>query len=111
MPWPPEGLGPREHKSAWEIVLVIYDQVPALEGEDRRLLNRLIRDYERNGLGLSPEKREKLATLKKRTSELSIKVSYLHESWGQRVETSQSLLSVCVLAISCFNLPGVVLLF
>lgn len=46
-----------------------------LEPIDQRLLDKTVELFERNGLELSPEKREQLKTLKKRASELCVKAN------------------------------------
>jgi len=40
---------------------------------DQRLLDEIVEDFECSGLGLPPEKRERLKEIKKRFYELSIK--------------------------------------
>jgi len=51
------------------------DEVAKLQGEDLRLLNKTIEQFERVGLGLSEDKRKRMTEIKKRMSELSIQFS------------------------------------
>ena len=47
-----------------------------LEGEDKRLADKAVRSFKRNGLMLSEEKRAKLADIKKRLAELSTEAQH-----------------------------------
>lgn len=44
----------------------------ALEGEDARYINRLLRDYRRSGMGLDQDKRDRLAEIEESMTELGI---------------------------------------
>lgn len=48
--------------------------IPAA-GEDKRFLDRLLRDFRRNGLALQGEAKDRLKTIKKKLSENSIEFS------------------------------------
>lgn len=52
-----------------------HPDISKLDSESRRLVKKLVLDFERNGLALPVEKREKLKALKKRLSDICIAFS------------------------------------
>ncbi|MAT80891.1 MAG: hypothetical protein CMJ29_04495 [Phycisphaerae bacterium] len=64
-------LGKRE--DLYAAVTAFAQTDPDLEGEHARLLEFMLRDYRRAGMGLSPEKRAELVEVEKKINELSIK--------------------------------------
>ena len=64
-------------------------------GEDQRLVDKLIQEYERNGMHLDTEKRAKLSELKKKLSELAIKFSSTMNEDSSFVEFTEEELEGC----------------
>jgi len=63
-----------------------------LQSDEKRLLDRMIRDFERNGLGLSQELQQRVKELKERMSKLSIEFQKnLNEDKTQLLFTEEEL--------------------
>ena len=68
----------------------------ALSPEDRRIVDRMILDRTRNGLGLSPDKREALLAIKKQIMEKAVDFSRnCNEESGSLLFTAEVSFSLC----------------
>ncbi len=61
-----------KREDLYKAVKAYADTKPKLEGEQKRLLERSLRDYRRAGMDLSPENREKLKALEIEINKLSL---------------------------------------
>lgn len=52
------------------------EKLQSLTPEDRRLVNKIVLDFQRNGLALSNEKQEKAKEIKKKIADLCIKFQH-----------------------------------
>ncbi len=58
-------------EDVYRVIRAYADTRPRLEGEEAMLLEKVMRDYRRNGMELPPEKRRELQALKNRLNELN----------------------------------------
>lgn len=66
------GIELTKREDLYKAVKAYADTKPKLQGEQKRLLERTLRDYRRAGMALSPEKREKLKDLEIQINKLSL---------------------------------------
>ncbi|RKP18218.1 zincin [Rozella allomycis CSF55] len=59
----------------YKVVLAVAEKNEELGPEDKRLLEKMLLDYKRNGLGLNEKKQELLKEIKKKLSNLAIQFS------------------------------------
>jgi len=65
----------------------------ALRGEEFRLRDRMLRDYKRKGLGLSPESRALLEAINTRVSSLALAFQQRVAEWDQKLHFSRAQLA------------------
>ncbi|MGE0539667.1 MAG: M3 family metallopeptidase [Dehalococcoidia bacterium] len=66
-------------------VFAATPEATALTGERGRLLEKMLRDYRRNGFDLPPEQRQRVKALKERLVELDIAFSRNIDSWDDAI--------------------------
>ncbi|KAJ2589278.1 metalloendopeptidase [Coemansia sp. RSA 1722] len=79
----------------YKVVHAVYEnkkELEALDDEDRRLVKKLELQFQRSGLALASDKRERLGEIRKRLSELGIKFSRnVNENDGRKTFTREEL--------------------
>jgi thimet oligopeptidase len=60
-------------------------EAATLNGENRRLLDWVLRDYRRDGFGLPPEQRERVRALKQRLVELDVSFQRNIDTWDDAI--------------------------
>ncbi|KAJ2616463.1 metalloendopeptidase [Coemansia sp. RSA 1365] len=82
-------------EDVYKVVRAVFDnpdEMSKLGPEDRRLVEKMEESYRRNGLGLNKEDRERLGTINKQLSELSIRFNRsINENDGQEAFTREEL--------------------
>ncbi|MEX2446270.1 MAG: M3 family metallopeptidase, partial [Dehalococcoidia bacterium] len=74
-------IGFREDVHAAVAAYAATDEARALEGVDARLLDRVLRDYRRNGFGLPPDRRGRVQELKERLVAIGVEFRRNIDEW------------------------------
>lgn len=75
LPWQEFGIESDMREDVFAVVESVRELKEPLGVEDQRLLDKMVLEYKRNGLGLPKEKQELLKEIKKKMSQLSIQFS------------------------------------
>ncbi|MHA1450482.1 MAG: M3 family metallopeptidase, partial [Candidatus Hodarchaeales archaeon] len=69
----------------YTVLKTVYRDSQRLSAEDKRLFDRVLRDFRRNGLDLEPEKQARIREIRKEIADLRVQFGQTLNNWSEKV--------------------------